>query len=159
MLGNIYTKLSGTLTTTLATGTNAIGSVSVSNFPATQPVSGSVSVSNLPTTQAVSLAALPALTAGAAAIGTVGVTGNVSVTDASGAAFQGSSVITPGTAMIAGRSFAYVCTGAGNITITLPDASTMTFGIAASTDLQTLPFAVTLLTLGSGTAGTFWIVR
>ena len=35
------------------------GSVSVSNFPATQPVSGSVSVSNFPATQPISAAALP----------------------------------------------------------------------------------------------------
>ncbi len=67
----------------LPAGSNAIGSVSVSNFPATQPVSGSVgvsslpalpsgsnaigsvSVSNLPATQAISAAALP-LPAGAA---------------------------------------------------------------------------------------------
>lgn len=35
------------------------GSVSVSNFPATQPVSGSVSVSNFPATQAISAASLP----------------------------------------------------------------------------------------------------
>lgn len=34
-------------------------SVSVSNFPATQPVSGSVSVSNFPATQAISAASLP----------------------------------------------------------------------------------------------------
>lgn len=35
------------------------GSVSVSNFPATQPVSGSVSVSNFPATQPISAVALP----------------------------------------------------------------------------------------------------
>jgi hypothetical protein len=34
-------------------------SVSVSNFPATQPISGSVSVSNFPATQAISAASLP----------------------------------------------------------------------------------------------------
>jgi hypothetical protein len=39
--------------------TNAGLSVSVSNLPATQPVSGSVSVSNLPATQPVSLATAP----------------------------------------------------------------------------------------------------
>jgi hypothetical protein len=37
------------------------GSVSVSNLPATQPVSGSVSVSNFPATQAVSVATLPSI--------------------------------------------------------------------------------------------------
>lgn len=40
-------------------------SVSVSNFPATQPISGSVSVSNFPATQAISAASLP-LPSGAA---------------------------------------------------------------------------------------------
>jgi hypothetical protein len=160
-LSGIYKALTGTLTVG--------GSVSVSNLPATQPVSAAtlplpegaataanqpalngdggalVHVTNFPATQAVS--------------GAVSITGNVSVTDTSGAAFQGAATITPGTATTAGRSVAYVCTAAGNITITLPDASTMTFGIAASPDLQTLPFAVTLLTLGTGTAGTFWTVR
>lgn len=48
-----------TISTALPAGTNAIGSVSVSNFPATQPVSGTVSVSNFPATQAVSAASLP----------------------------------------------------------------------------------------------------
>ena len=44
----------------LPAGTNALGSVAVSNLPATQAVSGSVVVSNLPATQAVSAAsALP----------------------------------------------------------------------------------------------------
>jgi hypothetical protein len=43
----------------LPTGANAIGSVSVSNFPGTQPISGSVSVSNFPATQPVSIATMP----------------------------------------------------------------------------------------------------
>lgn len=86
-------------------------------------------------------------------------TGNLNVTDSSGAAYQGSSVITPGTAAAPGRSVGYVCTTAGNITITLPDGSTMTFGISASADLQTLPFAVTLLTLNGSTAGSFWTLK
>ncbi len=51
----------------LPTGSNAIGSVSVSNFPATQPVSGSVSVSNLPATQPISAASLPLPTGAATA--------------------------------------------------------------------------------------------
>jgi len=53
-LSSIYNRLSGTLTTTLAAGANAIGSVSVSNFPATQPVSGTVGVNNFPATQPIS---------------------------------------------------------------------------------------------------------
>lgn len=79
----------------LASGTNAIGSVTVSNFPATQPVSlatlptlaagtnaiGSVTVSNFPASQAVTIAALPALAAGTNAIGSVTV-GNFPATQA-----------------------------------------------------------------------------
>lgn len=38
----------------LASGTNAIGSVAVSNFPASQTASGSISVANFPATQTVS---------------------------------------------------------------------------------------------------------
>jgi len=53
-LSSIYNRLSGTLTTTLAAGANAIGSVSVSNFPATQPVNGTVGVNNFPATQPIS---------------------------------------------------------------------------------------------------------
>ncbi len=85
--GGAAQSVSGTLAVSalpaLPAGSNAIGSVSVSNLPATQPVSGtlavsalpalsaggnaigSVSVSNLPATQPVSAAALP-LPAGAA---------------------------------------------------------------------------------------------
>ena len=48
-IGNTAFGISGSL----PAGTNALGSVSVSNFPATQPISGSVSVSNFPATQAV----------------------------------------------------------------------------------------------------------
>ena len=48
--GNVLVDLA----TAVPAGANAIGSVSVSNFPATQPVSGSVAVSNFPATQPVS---------------------------------------------------------------------------------------------------------
>lgn len=65
----------------LPAGANALGSVSVSNFPATQPVSGTVSISGsvavtgtfFQATQPVSLTTLPALTAGTAIIGKVGI--------------------------------------------------------------------------------------
>ncbi|WP_158933010.1 hypothetical protein [Acidisphaera sp. S103] len=115
-LSGIFKALTGTLTATLAAGTNAIGSVTVTGTP---PVS-----------------------------------------DINSAAFAGSTVITPGTAISTpGRSIAFVCTTSGSITITLPDSSSMTFPIIASASLQTLPFNPTLLTLGSGTVGTFWTVR
>jgi hypothetical protein len=61
-LRSIYDTLKATLT------------VSVSNFPGTQPVSGSVSVSNFPATQPVSAAALP-LPAGAATETSMGTDG------------------------------------------------------------------------------------
>ena len=83
--------ITGTPTVTLGAGTNGVGSVTVSNLPATQPVSGtvgisgtptvtlgagasavgSVSVSNFPATQPVTLSSLPPLVAGSAAIGSV----------------------------------------------------------------------------------------
>lgn len=52
---------SGTSVTPISSG----GSVSISNFPVTQPVSGTLSVSNFPASQPVTVAALP-LPAGAA---------------------------------------------------------------------------------------------
>ena len=58
-------------------GGGTSSTVSVSNFPATQPVSGSVSVSNFPATQPVSgslgVTSLPALPTGSNAIGSVSV--------------------------------------------------------------------------------------
>jgi hypothetical protein len=86
-------------------------------------------------------------------------TGTLAVTDSNSAAFQGSTLITPGAAFTAGRSVGFVCTAAGNITLTLPDGSTMTFGISVNPDLQTLSFAATNLALGSGAAGTFWSLK
>jgi hypothetical protein len=46
---------------TQAVSIATLPSVEVSNFPATQPISGSVSVSNFPATQAVSIATLPSV--------------------------------------------------------------------------------------------------
>lgn len=79
--------------------------------------------------------------------------------DANGAAFQGVVTITPGTPVAAARSLGYVCTASGNVTLTLADGSTVTLALQASTSLQTLPFAVTNVTLGSGTAGSFWNLK
>ena len=89
LLKSLCGKLAGTLTTTLTgplpAGTNALGSISVSNLPASQTVSGAVSVSNFPTTQPISgsvgVTSLPALPAGLNTIGNVGVTGTVAVQD------------------------------------------------------------------------------
>ena len=56
-LAQIHTDL----TAPLPAGTNAIGSVSVSNFPSTQPVSGTVAISNPQTS--VSITGTPSVTA------------------------------------------------------------------------------------------------
>lgn len=78
--------------------------------------------------------------------------------DQNGAAYQGVVVITPGTSTPALRSLGYICTAAGNITLTLADASTITVPIAVG-GFATLPFAVTNVALGSGTAGNFWNLK
>ncbi len=76
--------------------------------------------------------------------------------DANSAAFQGVIAITPGTATTAERSLGFICTTSGTVTLTLADGSTITLGLIASSAFQSLPFAVTNVALGSGTAGTFW---
>lgn len=81
------------------------------------------------------------------------------VTDINSAAFQGVVAITPGTATTALRSLGFIVTTAGNVTLTLADSSTITLALAASPQFQTLPFAVTNVALGSGTAGTFWNLK
>lgn len=86
-------------------------------------------------------------------------TGTLTVSDTNSAAFGGAVSVTPGTPFAAGRSIGFVCTTAGNITVTLSDTSTMTFPIVVSPSLQTLPLAATNITLGSGTAGTFWSLK
>ena len=110
----------------------------------TLTVSGSVSVSNFPVTQAVS--------------GNVTVSGTVA--DSNSAPFLGVAQLTPGgTAVAAQRSVGFVCTAGGNATFTFPDASTITLALAPSAQLQTLPFAVTGVALGTGAAGTFWNLK
>ena len=78
------------------------------------------------------------------------------VLDTNSAGFQGVVPITPGSATPPQRSLGFVCTSSGPVTLTLADASTLTIGLAASPAFQSLPFAVMNLTLGAGTAGTFW---
>lgn len=85
--------------------------------------------------------------------------GTLKTADANGAAYQGVVAITPGTATPALRSLGYICTTAGNVTLTLADGSTITLGLAVATTFQTLPFAVTNVALGTGTAGTFWNLK
>ena len=136
LLKGLYAVLKGTLTVS--------GSVSVGNFPTTQAVSGAVSVSNLPATQAVS--------------GNVTVSGTVA--DSNSAPFLGVTQLTPGGAAVAAqRSVGFVCTAGGNATFTFPDASTITLALSPSAQLQTLPFALTGVSLGTGAAGTFWNLK
>jgi hypothetical protein len=82
----------------LSAGSNAIGSVTVSNFPSSQPVSGSVAVSSL-----------PALPAGSSTIGTVGLTagsvGSVTAAGAGGTTAQAVQGIAGGVALPVSGSF------------------------------------------------------
>lgn len=78
--------------------------------------------------------------------------------DAANAAFSGVVAITPGVAVAAARSLGFVITTGGTVTLTLSDASTITLTLAASPQLQTLPFAVTNVALGTA-AGTFWNLK
>jgi hypothetical protein len=151
LLKALYAAEVANSTVSLGAGSNAIGSVAVSNFPSTQPISGNVGVSSL-----------PALPAGSNAIGSVtanqGSPGGSawSVSDPNNAPFANAIAITPGNTFTAGRSIAFVVTVAGNITLTFGSGNTMTFPVVASAALQTLPFAATQLTLGTGTSGNFW---
>ena len=80
--------------------------------------------------------------------------------DANGAAFGGVIAVPPGTPVTAGRSLGFVCTSAGNVTLTFADSSTLTMGIAtANAAFQTLPFAVIQVTLGTGTSASFWNLK
>ncbi len=65
--------------------------------------------------------------------------------------------ITPGTAFAAGgRSLFFVCTTAGTITVTFSaNGRQVTFPIIASPALQSYPFNLTNVALGTA-AGTFW---
>jgi hypothetical protein len=82
----------------LSAGSNAIGSVSVSNLPATQPVSGSVAVSSLPT-----------LPAGTSNIGTVGLAagsvGSVTAAGTGGTVAQAVQGIAGGVALPVSGTF------------------------------------------------------
>jgi hypothetical protein len=82
----------------LPAGSNAIGGVSVSNFPATQPVSGSVAVSSL-----------PPLAAGTSNIGTVslatGAAGSVTAAGTAGTVAQAMQGIAGGVALPVAGTF------------------------------------------------------
>lgn len=78
--------------------------------------------------------------------------------DPNNAAFQGVTVITPGTPFTAGRSIGFVLTTGCPETITFVDTSTITLTLTANAALQTLPFAATNVT-ASGCVGTFWNLK
>jgi len=76
------------------------------------------------------------------------------------ASYQGVVSITPGSLTTPGRAIGYVCTAAGNITLDLVDGSSITLPIStAAGAFQVLPFAVSNLALGTGTAGQFWNLK
>ena len=87
--------VSGTVTVNAGTGTFGVsGSVSVSNFPATQAVSGTF----WQATQPVSIAALPALAAGTNLIG------QTAASDETGTIYSGTTACTPKFAAITASS-------------------------------------------------------
>ncbi|PPQ31926.1 Clp protease/crotonase-like domain-containing protein [Rhodopila globiformis] len=69
--------------------------------------------------------------------------------------YTGATVMTAGTAYPAGHAVGYLVTAPGSVTFTFLDGSTLTLALAASTQFQILPFAVTEYTLSGGAAGTF----
>ena len=78
------------------------------------------------------------------------------VADPGAAAFGGVVAVTPGVATAAQRSLGFICTSSGSVTLTMADGSVITLGLIASPAFQSLPFAVTNVALGAGTAGSFW---
>lgn len=77
------------------------------------------------------------------------------VEDVNSGPYQSATLITPGTPLPPGRAFGFVCTTAGTVTLTLSEGGTITLPIQAQAALQTLPFAVTNLVLGTA-VGSFW---
>jgi len=76
------------------------------------------------------------------------------------AGYQGAIAITPGIATTPGRAIGFICTAAGSFTLTLADGSTITLPITTTAGaFQVLPFSVSSLALGTGTAGTFWNLK
>lgn len=151
------TGSSGSSTSTAPTGTAGTAATGTN---AASPVYDATTGKGL-------LTAGTALPAGANQIGTVGIVGTVpttlsgtpAVADTNSAAFGGVVAMTPGTATTALRSVGFVITAAGNVTFTFADGSTITLAEPASTAFTTLPFSVTTVALGTGTAGTFWELK
>lgn len=133
-LSGIYGKLSGTVTVG--------GTLAVSNFPATQPVSGTVVLgAGAAALGTVGVTALPALPAGTNAIGTVALAAG-SVVQATGATatalgLSASTVVkaTPG------RLFRVNVLTAGTAAGTVNDVATVA-GAAVTNQIATIPNAV-----------------
>ncbi len=86
--------------------------------------------------------------------------GDLLVGDANSAAFQGVVAIVPGTPTASLRSIGFIVINPGDVTFTLADGSQLTLPVQSGGGMfQTLPFAVTNVTLGSGTAARFWNLR
>jgi hypothetical protein len=131
----------------LAAGSNAIGSVSVSNFPSSQPVSGAVSVS-----------ALPALPAGANAIGSVSVSNFPAMQPVSGSvAVSGLPALPAGSNAIGSVSvsnFPATQPVSGSVAVSglpaLPTGSNAIGSVSVSNFPATQPVSVASLPLPSG---------
>jgi hypothetical protein len=145
----------------LPAGSNAIGSVNVSNFPAVQPVSGAVSQTGswsvgLAAGSSVNVASLPALPAGGNAIGTVSVSNLPGVQPISGAVSQAgtwSVGLAPGTALaLSAGSSAIGSVSVSNLPVTQAvSAASLPLPAGAATAVsQTAPLGP--VTPGSGTA-------
>ena len=90
--GGVPQPISGTVV--LGAGSAAIGTISVSNFPATQPVSGTVTLgTGSAAIGTVSVTSLPSLPTGSNTIGNVGVTGSVEITNDAGNAIPVSGTV------------------------------------------------------------------
>ncbi len=72
------------------------------------------------------------------------------VADAGGAPYTGAVALTVGTSAAAGRGLAIVCTAAGAVSVTFPDASVLVFPV--QTGLTVLPFKVTRVNTSGTTA-------
>ncbi len=151
--------LAGSPTVSLGAGTNAVGSVSVSNFPATQPVSGSVGISGTPTVtlgtgnNAVGSVAVSNFPATQPVSGSVGISGTPSVTLAAGTNAVGSVSVSnlPATRPV---SVASLPLPAGAATAAGQSASLGPVAPAAATATNTVVIGCTAATtLPSFTAG------
>jgi hypothetical protein len=109
----IFGTATVSLTTPIPTGSNTIGSVTVTNFPSTQVVSGNISVTNFPSTQVVSGNVV--LATGSNTIGSVTVTN-----------FPSTQVVSGNVALTAGANVIGSILGRTSLVSVTP---TVTYGV------------------------------